>query len=53
MRFIRDGKIAEWLVECCFTSAETIGLLGTGAQDGRLDFHTAPEPWGGMAVCKD
>ena len=31
------------LVVCCFTSAETIGLLGTGAQDGHLDFHTAPE----------
>ena len=30
-----------WLVECCFTSTETIGLLGTGAQDG----HTAPELW--------
>ena len=30
-------------VECCFTSAETVGLLGTGAQDGHLDFHTAPE----------
>ena len=43
MRFIRDGRIAEWLVECCFTSSETIGLLGTGAQDGHLDFHTAPE----------
>ena len=28
------------LVECCFTSAETVGLLGTGAQDGHLDFHT-------------
>ena len=28
-----------------FTSTETIdiGLLGTGAQDGHLDFHTAPE----------
>ena len=24
-------------------SAETVGLLGTGAQDGHLDFHTAPE----------
>ena len=24
-------------------SAETVGLLGTGAQDGNLDFHTAPE----------
>ena len=32
-----------WLVECCFTSTETVGLLGTGAQDGHLDFHTAPE----------
>ena len=31
------------LAECCFTSTETLGLLGTGAQDGRLDFHTAPE----------
>ena len=35
-----------WLmVECCFTSTETVGLLGTGAQDGHLDFHTAPELW--------
>ena len=32
-----------WLVECCFTHAETVGLLGTGAQDGHLDFHTVPE----------
>ena len=32
-----------WLVECCFTSTETVGLLGTEAQDGHLDFHTAPE----------
>ena len=31
------------LVECCFTSTETVGLLGTGAQDVHLDFHTAPE----------
>ena len=31
------------MVECCFTSTETVGLLGTGAKDGRLDFHTAPE----------
>ena len=29
--------------ECCFTSTETVGLLGTGAQDGHLAFHTAPE----------
>ena len=30
-----------WLAECCFTSTETVGLLGTGAQDVHLDFHTA------------
>ena len=24
--------------ECCFTSSETVGLLGTGAQDGHLNF---------------
>ena len=33
-----------WL-KCCFTSTETVGLLGTGAQDVHLDFHTAPELW--------
>ena len=31
-----------WL-KCCFTSTETVGLLGMGAQDIHLDFHTAPE----------
>ena len=31
------------LLKCCFTSTETLGFLGTGAQDGNLDFHTAPE----------
>ena len=31
------------LLKCCFTSTETVALLGTGAQDGHLDFHTAPE----------
>ena len=25
---------------------ETVGLLGTGAQDVHLNFHTAPELWG-------
>ena len=39
--------IHTWLVgrlaECCFTSTETVGLLGTEAQDGHLNFHTAPE----------
>ena len=34
------------LLKCCFTSTETVGLLGTGAQDVHLDFHTAPELWG-------
>ena len=34
------------LLKCCFTSTETVGLLGTGAQDGHLDFHTATELWG-------
>ena len=40
-----------FLLKCCFTSTETVGLLGTGTQDGHLDlyhhldFHTAPELW--------
>ena len=34
-----------WL-RCCFTSTKTVGLLGTGAQDVHLDFHTAPGLWG-------
>ena len=29
--------------ECCFTSTETVGLLGTGVQDVHLHFHTPPE----------
>ena len=33
------------LVECCFTSTETVDVLGTGAQNGHLDLHTAPEVW--------
>ena len=33
------------LLKCCFTSTETVGLLGTGAQDGHLDFHE-----GGLGV---
>ena len=32
-----------FLLKCCFTSTETVGLLGTGAQDVHVDFHTAPE----------
>ena len=34
-----------YAVKCCITSTETVGLSGTGAQDGHLDFHTAPELW--------
>ena len=37
----RFGPVVIWL--SCFTSTETVGLLGTGAQDGHLDFHIAPE----------
>ena len=43
------GLSCAWLssgwaqLKCCFTSTETVGLLGMGAQDSRLDFHTAPE----------
>ena len=55
-RFIRDGSpgrpprlsrsswaLCRLRLKCCFTSTETVCLLGTGAQDGHLDFHTAPE----------
>ena len=31
------------MLKRCFTSTETVGLLGTGAQDVPLDFHTARE----------
>ena len=40
---INSSFICWKLVECCFTSTETVGLLGTGAQDGHLHFHTTPE----------
>ena len=40
------------LVGCCFTPTETVGLLGTGAQDVHLDFHTAPELCLRMSVSK-
>ena len=41
-RFVTDACTCGWL-KCCITSTETVGLLGTGAQDGPLDFHTAPD----------
>ena len=43
VRLTVPGQNIPWL-KCCFTSTETVGLLGTGAQDVLLDgFHTAPE----------
>ena len=36
----RDWCKGRGLVQCCFTSTETVGLLGMGAQDNHLDFHT-------------
>ena len=35
--------VVELKLKRCFTSTETVGLLGTGAQDVHLNFHTAPE----------
>ena len=37
----RTGSVRA--VQSSLTRPETVGLLGTGAQDSRLDFHTAPE----------
>ena len=31
------------MLKRCLTSIETVGLLGMGAQDVHLDFHTVPE----------
>ena len=39
----KTNKRVELKLKCCFTSTETVGLLGTGTQDVHLDFHTAPE----------
>ena len=39
----KDSLTERGLVECCFASTETVGLLGTGVQDSHLDFHTAAE----------
>ena len=33
------------VLKCCLMSTKIVGLLGTGAQDGHLNFHTAPELW--------
>ena len=40
---VEDSPRITMLMKCYFTSTEIVGLLGTGAQDGHLDFHTAPE----------
>ena len=45
-RFSAAVGMMAWLVECCFTSTETVRLLGTGSQDGHLGIHTALELWG-------
>ena len=39
----RNGTVMFSKVEVCFSSTETVGLLGTGAQEGHLDLHTASE----------
>ena len=41
------------MAECCFTSTETVdlGLLGTGAQVGHLNFHTTPELCYSGVIC--
>ena len=42
-RQVPDADRQGLVVECCFTATETVGLLGTGGQDGHHDFHTVPE----------
>ena len=39
------GKKLLWLVECCFAlrPQNPEAISGRGAQEGHLDFHTAPE----------
>ena len=36
---VKQTWLVGWL-KCCFTSTETVGLLGTGAQDVHLDFQS-------------
>ena len=40
---LTDVVEASTLLKCCSKSTETVGLLGKGAQDVHIDFHTAPE----------
>ena len=44
-KYIFKAKRPSSWAECCFASTKTVGLLGTGAQDGHLEFHTVPELW--------
>ena len=37
------ADVSEEVLKCCFTSTETVVLLGTGAQDVHLDLPAAPE----------
>ena len=37
------NQVGDGWLKCCCTSKEAVGLLGTEAQDGHLDFHTTPE----------
>ena len=41
VRCLRDVFLALLMFKCCFTATETVGLLGTGAQDGHVDLHIA------------
>jgi len=43
LSFCSPSFSMHWWLKCCFTTTETIGLLGTGAEDVHLDFHTATE----------
>ena len=55
IHFLMDCSPNEPMSQCCHTSTETVrfiwdgeprtGSPGRGAQDGHLDFHTAPELW--------
>ena len=40
IRLTRVGSAGIKKLKCCFTSIETVGLLGMGAQDGHFDFES-------------
>ena len=44
MMVLAAQKVCNQVVEVLlYVHGNGVGLLGTGAQDGHLDFHTAPE----------